>query len=933
MKRALLFPLLLLLLATITRAAERKPNLIFVLADDLGYGELGAYGQKTIRTPRLDRMAAEGLRFTQFYAGSTVCAPSRSVLMTGQHLGHTRVRGNAAGRGQMLRDEDVTLAEVLKKSGYATAHIGKWGLGELGSDGAPTRQGFDYFFGYLNQLHAHNYWPEFLIRNDERVPLRNKVARTGKPADATGAGTATEKVDYAPDLLIADALRWVEEHKDQPFFLYFSPIQPHANNEAMKATGDGNEVRELGDYATKPWSQPDKGHAAMVTQLDADVGKLLDHLQKLGLDENTLVVFSSDNGATREGGHDLERFAPSGPLRGIKRDLYEGGIRVPAIARWPRKVSAGSVSDHVAYFGDVMATFAEVGGGELPPARDSISFVPALLGKADQQRKHEFLYWEFHERGFNQAALLDGRWKAVRKKRRAAPLELYDLASDIGETRNVAAAQPEIAAKLAAYLQNARTESEDWPIKDAAANAQPNILWLIAEDMGPALGCYGQQQVSTPNLDRLAAEGVRFNRAYTTAPVCSPSRSAFMTGMYQTTIGAHNHRSHRDDQFRLPAGVKLLHEWLRDASYFTANVIELPPEFGFKGTGKTDWNFSAPSKGGFDSRRWADLAGSQPFFAQINFQETHRAFHAPKHADPTKIELPPYYPDHPIVRADYAAYLDAATELDRKIGLVLAQLERDGLAENTIVVFMGDNGEAHIRGKQFCYEEGLRVPLIMRWPEGMPPPTGLTRGSVDERLVEAIDLAPTMLAFARAPVPAKMQGRVLFGKNAAPPREYAFGARDRCDETVFRLRTVRDTRYRYIRNFTPDRPFLQPNNYKAKQYPLWTLLPQLQAEGKLTPEQAALCAPTMPEEELYDLETDPHEVRNLAASREHAEVLGRLRGVLKKWIIETDDQGRNLEPEELVKRQGRTTANTHLHSGYTMDGPRITTGLRPALQR
>jgi arylsulfatase A-like enzyme len=364
--------------------------------------------------------------------------------------------------------------------------------------------------------------------------------------------------------------------------------------------------------------------------------------------------------------------------------------------------------------------------------------------------------------------------------------------------------------------------------------------------------------------------------------------------------------------------VRLLTEWMRDAGYFTANVSQMPPEFGFKGTGKTDWNFTPPEYQ-FDSRKWSDLAAHQPFFAQVNFSETHRKYRGPKMADPAAVELPPYYPDHPILRQDYAEYLDSAAELDRKIGLVLAQLEKEGLADNTVIFFFGDNGESMIRGKQFCYEEGLHVPLIIRWPKKLALPAGLKPGSADERLIEAIDFAPTMLALAGASVPAKMQGRVLYGDRAAPPREYAFGARDRCDETVFRLRTVRDARYRYIRNFTPERPFLQPNEYKEKQYPAWTLMPKLHGEGRLTPAQAVLCAPTMPAEELYDLESDPHEMRNLAALPEHTQTLARLRGALEKWIEETNDQGRALEPEELVKAKGATKPGTQQRSGYSIE--------------
>ena len=427
---------------------------------------------------------------------------------------------------------------------------------------------------------------------------------------------------------------------------------------------------------------------------------------------------------------------------------------------------------------------------------------------------------------------------------------------------------------------------------ETAADApRPNILWLIGEDLGVELECYGTKEVWTPNLNRLCKEGVRFTHFYTTAPVCSSSRSAFMTGMHATTIGAHHHRSHRGDGFKLPEGVRLLTEWLRDAGYYTANVVQLPPACGFRGTGKTDWNF-APAGKPFDTNRWADLKAHQPFFAQVNFHETHRKFNGPKRADPAKVELPPYYPDHPVAREDWARYLDAATELDRKIGLILAQLEADGLADNTMVVFFGDNGQAHVRGKQFVYEEGLHVPLIIRWPKKLPAPAQLKPDTVDERLLCAIDLAPTMLALAGAPKPPKMQGRTFLGERAEPPREYVFGARDRCDETEFRLRTVRDARYRYIRNFTPDRPFLQANAYKERSYPVWNLLKQLHAEGKLTPPQAALCAPTMPEEELFDLQDDPHEIRNLAASPQHADTLKRLRAALEEWLKESDDQGR-----------------------------------------
>ena len=435
----------------ICHAADR-PNIIFILADDLGYGDLGCQGQKNIRTPNVDRLAAEGTRFTQFYAGSTVCAPSRCVLMTGLHTGHALVRGNAKVN---LRDTDVTAAELLRDAGYATGLVGKWGLGHEGSSGLPTRQGFDYFFGYLDQHHAHNYYPTFLIRNESRVSLPNIVPGEGE----FGEGVASKKVVYSPTLLRDEALDFIDNHHDETFFLYFSNTLPHANNE-----GDamGMEIPDYGAYSDRDWPEQEKGHAAMVSLLDSAVGDVLKRLERHGIDERTVIFFSSDNGPHREGGHEPDFNDSNGPLRGIKRDLYEGGIRVPMIVRWPGKVAAGVTSHFIGNFADVLPTLAELAGASTPPDIDGISFVPTLLGAANAQRRHDYLYWEFYERpGGSQAVRFD-QWKAVRSPMKTGKIELYDLSSDPSETTDVSRDHADLVARAAAMMEAAHTPSELW---------------------------------------------------------------------------------------------------------------------------------------------------------------------------------------------------------------------------------------------------------------------------------------------------------------------------------------------------------------------------------------------------------------------------------------------------------------------------------------
>jgi len=419
--------------------ATRKPNIIFILADDLGYGDLGCYGQKRIRTPALDRMAAEGVRFTQAYAGSTVCAPSRCVLMTGLDTGHCHVRGNAL---VPLRPEDVTVAEVLKAAGYATALVGKWGLGEPGTTGVPNKKGFDYFYGYLNQVHAHNYYPDYLWKNEEKAPLPNEVTQ----------GVATKRGAWSADLIAQEALAFIERSKDKPFFLYYSPTIPHANNEAGK---NGMEVPSDEPYTGESWPQVEKNFAAMVTRLDAGVGRIMALLARLGIDQSTIVFFTSDNGPHKEGGHDASFFESSGAVRGTKRDLYDGGIRVPMIVRWPGRIKPAATSDAAWAFWDFLPTAAEIAGAKCPGGLDGVSVLPAILGRP--WKGHEYLYWEFYEGGFKQALRL-GDWKAVRKGLQGKT-ELYSLRDDLRETKDVADQNPDVVKRAEEVMGAARVES------------------------------------------------------------------------------------------------------------------------------------------------------------------------------------------------------------------------------------------------------------------------------------------------------------------------------------------------------------------------------------------------------------------------------------------------------------------------------------------
>ncbi len=464
--------------------ASPKPNIVLIVADDLGYGELGSYGQQRIRTPELDRLASEGMRFTRHYSGSPVCAPSRATLLTGLHTGHAVVRDNdeMAERGDVWGDTLIegnhplpagtyTLGRMLQEAGYVTAAIGKWGLGGPGDSGEPNLQGFDHWFGYLCQREAHNYYPTHLWRNGQREALpgnppfrAHQRLPAGVDPDDPASYSSYRGQTYAMDVMMEDAVAFVREHADEPFFLYLPFPVPHValqvpDESVEEYEGRFTDVPYPGDRGYLPNRTPRATYAAMITRMDRGIGDVLRALEEEGVAGNTVVIFTSDNGPTFNGGTDSEFFESTGGLRGLKTTLYEGGIRVPLIVRWPGAVAAGHTTDHVSAFWDFMPTLAEIAGTSIPPGTDGLSMVPVLTGAPAGQPRHERLYWEYH----GGQALLSGRWKALRAQPGEA-LELYDLAADSNEVMDVASSHPDVVSRLSADLEASRTPSAYFPL-------------------------------------------------------------------------------------------------------------------------------------------------------------------------------------------------------------------------------------------------------------------------------------------------------------------------------------------------------------------------------------------------------------------------------------------------------------------------------------
>ena len=917
--------------------AGARPNIVVVLTDDQGYGDTSGHGHPILKTPNLDRLEAQGRSFQNFYVSPT-CAPTRSALMTGRHEFFNGVTHTILER-ERLRLDAITVADVLQGAGYSTGIFGKWHLGDEDLY-QPGVRGFQETFihgaGGIGQTYPGSGGDAPENKYHQPWVLHNGVF---------------EKTDgYCTDVFFQRATDWMEEKVGgggDPFFCWIATNAPHAPyiarpEDAALFEGMGLEENEKNFYG-------------MIHNIDQNVGKLMQKLDQLGIAEQTLVVFMNDNGTALG----AERFNAS--MRGGKGTAWLGGTRANSFWRWPTKIPAGSCDALTAHV-DVFRTFASLAGVKLEDELQSQAHGRNLLGLLKDPKD----VWEDRTlvthlgrwpRGaspdvqkYHHAAIRNDRYTLVsvpgkeqgKQVGGASPnWKLYDVKSDFGQKEDISKEKPEVLASLSdAYeawwdsvqphlVNESVTPVSENPFKvrfrqqypsgqeSDGPQERPNILWVIVEDMSAHFGCYGEKTITTPNVDALASRGVRFANAFVTGPICSISRSALITGRYQTSLGVHNHRSSVPGHvIRLDQNAPLVSELFHQSGYQVNNVTW---EAFLKGSeelskdskvaiAKTDYNFEWEPEKSYDATHWSLRGEGKPFFVQVQLHGGKFRGQAPKEAWPAKVlkelgsvtlpedvVLPPYLPDHPVIRTDWAQYLDCVRYTDYQLGKILDRLREAGELDRTIIFFMTDHGISHVRNKQFLYDGGIHVPLIVAGPglgaSGLGGP-----GVVRTDLVEHIDLGATSLGFAGIAKPGAMQSQDVFAKGYEP-REAVYGARDRADETVDWIRSVRTSRWKYIRNGFPSRPYLQPNQYKDSKAIVQAMV-QWHAEGKLTAQQALIMAESRPLEELYDLENDPYESNNLAQLDEHREVLERLRNTLIEWQMRTGDN-HGIESEEV----------------------------------
>ena len=906
---------------------EMPPNFVLLLADDLGYGDLGSYGHPSIRTPHLDRLAQEGLKLTQFYAPASLCTPSRAGLLTGKLPARIGMLGE---RGVLFPDSsgglaaaEVTLAEALEGLGYATALVGKWHLGHL-PEFLPARQGFDQFFGlpYSNDMRPENEHWDYARENFPPLPLmegEQVIERSPDQSQLTARFTAR-------------AIRFIEQQRQRPFFLFLSYTAPHAPL-----------------YPAPEWAGKSRRglYGDVVEELDASVGAIVAALDRLGLGERTLVLFTSDNGPWGWRGLDG---GSAGLLRGAKGSPWEGGFRVPAIVRMPGTAPANATSAALVSGLDLFPTFLGMAGGD-PAAHPGLDGLDATATFTQAAQVRE----QLHYYGIKDlVAYRHGPWKLFLRDPNPwsdeiteddLPL-LFHLERDPSEGQDLAKEHPEAVARLTALAEQHIAQLGQVPsriegilpehqesyaayqARQQAPPTRPNILWLVAEDLSPYLPPFGDSTIRAPNLERLAREGVRYGNVYSVSGVCSPSRAALITGMYPTSIGAHHMRTtHQQPEARAiglidyevvpPPQVRMVSELLRREGYYAVNNV------------KEDFQFHSSALAWDESSlfaHWRNRPEGQPFFAAFHFGVTHegqlwspatvwnlrygRAEFPPDRnkelvwtrfpegeqkplliPDDLQVPIPPYLPDTEAVRKEVRRMYSNIVEMDGHVGRILQQLEEDGLLESTIVVWFSDHGGPLPRQKRTLYDSGLRAPLIIRYP-------GKRRaGERDDQLLSFVDFAPTLLSWAGIPVPGHMQGQAFDGPFAAPrPRRHVFAAADRFDGHYDLIRAARDLRYKYLKNYRPERGYYLPLAYREQMASMRELL-RLRDAGGLNAAQSQWFRERKPAEELFDTWNDPHELRNLAGDPAHAKKLAELRAACAAWMEEAGDLGFVPEPE------------------------------------
>ena len=895
--------------------AGSKPNILVILTDDQGYGDTSGHGHPNLKTPNLDRLEREGHSFKNFFVSPT-CSPTRSALMTGRHEFFNGVTHTILERERLALDA-ITIAQVLQQAGYRTGAFGKWHLGDE-DPYQPNQRGFNESF-----IHGGGGIGQTFPGSCGDAPGNSYFNPT-----ISHNGVFEKTQGYCTDVFFDRAQKFIAstqaQSNKQPFFCWLATNAPHDPYNA--------KPEDAARFASLDIDDKLKNFYGMIENIDANVGKMLDHLDALGIADSTLVIFMNDNGSAIG----TQRY--NAQMRGAKGSAWLGGTRANAFWRWPKSIAPGESQALTAHI-DLFRTLAALAGVELNEVANKQAHGRSLLPLLQNPRaewEDRFLMTHFGRwakgdspdtQKYRQAAVRNTRYTLVSPQGSKNPdWQLYDVIADPGQSKNIANDHPEIVAMLSKEFESWWTAVQPHlvneqaipvaenpfkvryrqqfpdPTSNAPAQKRPNILWVIVEDMSAHFGCYGEKTIATPNVDALASRGTRFSKAFVTAPICSISRSALITGNYQTAYGLQNHRSSVPGHpIYLPHDTPLVPELFKQAGYHVNNLtwehflkdeadLRKNPEVPIA---KTDYNFEWNQDKSYDKKHWAVRKPNQPFFVQIQLNGGKFRGQAPQEAWPARVlkdlgsttsiqavKLPAYLPEHPVIREDWAQYLDCVRYTDYQLGTIIDRLKQARELDDTVIFFMTDHGISHVRNKQFLYDGGTHVPLVIAGP-------GVAAGKLREDLVEHIDLGATSLAMAGIAKPGRMNSQDILGASYKP-REAVFAARDRADETVDWIRSVRTQKYKYIRNGFPSRPYLQPNNYKDSKA-IVQAMRQWHQEGKLDAAQALILAQTREIEELYDLEKDPDELHNLASDASYGTQLVELRGRLIEWQKRSGD--------------------------------------------